>query len=81
MINSKTSDSPPCYKVHSDYFGELCVPEDELIPAMQGSPFYRCFVASTLFNDHSSPPSSHDYDSDFSFDSIARYNIDNMMEA
>jgi hypothetical protein len=34
---------PPCYKVTSNYYGNLCVPEDELIPAMQGSPFYRCF--------------------------------------
>jgi hypothetical protein len=71
------------YKVTSDYFGDLCVPEDELIPAMQGSPFYRCFSGLPPFsNDHSSPPSSHfGYDSDASFDSVAEYNIINRMEA
>jgi len=80
----KTEPSqPPCYKVKSDYFGHLCVSEDDLIPAMQGSPFYRCFSGLPPFsNDHNSPPSSHfGYDSDASFDSIAEYNIINRMEA
>ena len=74
---------PQSYKVTSEYFGDLCVPEDELIPAMQGSPFYKCFSRLPPFsNEHSSPPSSHfDYDSDGSFDSIAEYNIVNRMEA
>jgi hypothetical protein len=34
---------PPCYKVTSTYYGNLCVPDDELIPSMKGSPFYRSF--------------------------------------
>jgi hypothetical protein len=80
----KTEPSqPPCYKVTNDYFGDLCIPEDELIPAMKGSPFYICFSRLPPFsNDHSSPPSSHfDYDSDASFDSVEEYNIINRMEA
>jgi hypothetical protein len=74
---------PPSYKVISEYFGDLCVPEDELIPAMQGSPFYKCFSGLPPFSkEHSSPPSSHfGYDSDASFDSVAEYNIVNRMEA
>jgi len=74
---------PPSYKVTNDYFGDLCIPEDELIPAMKGSPFYICFSRLPPFsNDHSSPPSSHfDYDSDTSFDSVEEYNIINRMEA
>jgi hypothetical protein len=74
---------PQTYKVTSEYYGDLCVPEDELIPAMQGSPFYKCFSGLPPFShEHSSPPSSHfDYGSDGSFDSIAEYNIINRMEA
>jgi len=73
---------PPCYKVTSKYYGNLCVPEDELIPALQGSPFYRCFSGLPPFSsDHNSPPSSHEYNSEFSFDSVAEYNIQNMLEA
>jgi len=74
---------PPAYKVTSNYYGNLCVPEDELIPAMQGSPFYKCFNSLPPFSsDHSSPPSSHfDFDSDESFDSVAELNIINRMEA
>jgi hypothetical protein len=60
----------------------LCVPDNELIPAMQGSPFYKSFSGLPPFSsDHSSPPSSHEYNSDYSFDSVAEYNIQNMLEA
>jgi hypothetical protein len=74
----QNTDGPPCYKIRSNYFGTTCVPEDELISAMQGSPFYRSFSSLPPFSsDHSSPPSSHDYNSDFSFDSVAEYNETN----
>lgn len=73
---------PSCYKISSKYFGSTCVPEDELIPAMIGSPFYESFSGLPPFSsDHSSPPTSHEYNSDFSFDSVAEYNIQNMLEA
>jgi hypothetical protein len=70
------------YKVISEYYGEICVAEEDLILAMQGSPFYRCFSGLPPFsNDHISPPSSHEYNSEFSFDSVAKMNIQNMLEA
>jgi len=73
---------PPCYKVISTYYGDECIPDNELIPAMQGSPFYRSFSSLPPFSsDHSSPPASHDYNSEFSFDSIVEYNIENILEA
>ena len=66
---STTPSAPPCYKITSTYHGNTCVPDDELIPAMQGSPFYKSFSGIPPFSsDHSSPPSSHDYNSDYSFD-------------
>jgi hypothetical protein len=78
--------APQSYKVFSDYYGDLCVPEEDLIPAMQGSPFYKCFNGLPPFSDYfGSPPSSHfNYDSNDSgdsFDSITEHNIINSMEA
>jgi hypothetical protein len=37
-------------KLPVNYYGDLCVPEDELIPAMQGSPFYKCFSGLPPFS-------------------------------
>lgn len=75
--------NPQSYKVTSDFFGDICVPDDELILAMQGSPLYKCFNGLPPFSDHhGSPPSSqYNYDSGDSFDSIAEHNINNWMEA
>jgi len=75
--------NPQTYKVTNEFYGDLCVPEDELIPAMQGSQFNKCFCGLPPFSDiHGSPPNSHfNYDSGDSFDSIAEHNINNWMEA
>jgi hypothetical protein len=65
------------FKSYSDYYGSTCVPEAELMPVMMGSPFYESFSGLPPFSDdNSSPPSSHRYDSDASFDSIAEFNIE-----
>jgi len=79
---STDPSAPPFYKITSTYYGNTCVPDNELIPAMQGSPFYKSFNGLPPFSsDHSSPPPSHEYNSDYSFDSVAEYNIQNMLEA
>ena len=71
------------FQIKSNYFGKTCVPPDELIPQMMGSPFFESFSALPPFSDdHSSPPASHLYDSDAdSFDSVGEFNIINRMEA
>lgn len=78
-----SSSTASSFKIVSDYYGHRCIPKDELIEAMRGSPFYESFGSLPPFSDdHSSPPSSHGYDSDgMSFDSIAEFNINNSMEA
>jgi hypothetical protein len=83
IYENSNPPNPQNYKVTSEFYGDLCVPEDDLIPAMQGSPFYKCFSGLPPFSDiHGSPPSSHfNYDSGDSFDSIAEHNINNWMEA
>lgn len=78
---SASTSSDPCYQIKSSFYGNVCVPDEELIPSMQGSPFYRSFSSLPSFSsDHSSPPASHEYDNDFSFDSVAEFNIQNMLE-
>ena len=70
------------YKIHSEFYGRTCISPDELMPVMAGSPFFESFCALPPFSDdHSSPPSSHYYDSDASFDSVGEHNIVNRMEA
>lgn len=83
LMAMPSSSTETAYKITSEYFGSRCVPEDELIQNMQGSPFYHSFGCLPPFSDdHSSPPSSHGYDSDaMSFDSIAEHNINNRFEA
>jgi hypothetical protein len=60
-----------------------CVPPDELIPNMMGSPFYESFSGLPPFaDDDISPPASHLYDDDAdSLDSVGEYNLLNRMEA
>jgi len=64
--------TPQSYKVSSEFYGDLCVLDEDLIPAMQGSPFYKCFNGLPPFSDHyDSPPTSHiNYASDDSGDSF-----------
>jgi hypothetical protein len=81
LLPSRPGDLP-CYKIHSSFYGNTCIPPDELIPQMKGSPFYESFSCLPPFSsDSSSPPPSHEYDNDFSFDSVAEHNLDNYMEA
>lgn len=66
------------YFIKSHFFGKTCVPQDELISSMMGSPFFESFsLLSPFSTDHSSPPSDHAA----SFDSMEEYNLDNRMEA
>jgi len=83
LMEAPSSSRDKQFYIKSNYFGKTCVPQDELIPNMMGSPFYESFSALPPFSDdHSSPPSSHQYDSDAdSFDSVAEHNILNKMEA
>jgi len=75
--------NPQTFKVTNEFYGDLCVPKDDLILAMQESQFYRCFSGLPPFSDiHGSPPSSqYNYDNGDSFDSIAEHNINNWMES
>lgn len=70
------------FKVKSEFYGRTCVPVEDLMTVMAGSPFFESFSGMPPFSDdHSSPPASHYYDSDASFDSIEEHNIINRMEA
>lgn len=76
------SSSEMQYKISSEFFGRTCVPVEDLMQVMAGSPLFESFSAMPPFSDdHSSPPSSHYYDSDASFDSVGEHNIVNRMEA
>ena len=71
------------YYIKSNYYGRTCIPQDELVPGMMGSPFYESFSGLPPFaDDDISPPASHLYDSDAdSLDSVGEHNIVNRMEA
>lgn len=83
LMEAASSSQNRQFYIKSNYFGKTCVPKDELISQMMGSPFYESFSALPPFSDdHSSPPASHQYDSDAaSFDSVGELNIVNRMEA
>lgn len=45
LLEDKTEPPhPPSYTVSSNFYGNLRVQDEDLIPAMQGSPFYKCFM-------------------------------------
>jgi hypothetical protein len=82
LFESACTSSHRQFHIKNNYYGSTCVPKDELIPGMMGSPFFESFSGLPPFaDDDVSPPSSHRANNEASFDSIEEFNIINRMEA